>query len=93
MNRFLQWWNKREAFRNLFWRGSRAEPDVRALIKDLRQFCRADTPCVYFDKEGRIDTHMTALLEGRREVYLRIVETLNLSDETLLAMKEHAENE
>lgn len=93
MNLFLRWWNKREKFRNVFWRGSRAEPDVAAILADLRQFCRADTPCVYFDKEGRIDTHMTALLEGRREVFLRIVSTLQLSDTELQKMKEIAEND
>lgn len=92
MKLFLKWWNKREAFRRIFWFGQRAEPDVAALLADLRQFCRADTPCVYFDKEGRIDTHMTALLEGRREVFLRIVSTLRLTDEELQRMKEIADD-
>ena len=39
-------------------------------------------------KDGRIDTHATAVAEGRREVWLRITQTLNLSDETLQRFKE-----
>jgi hypothetical protein len=39
-------------------------------------------------KDGHIDTHATALAEGRREVFLRITQTLNLSDETLRRFKE-----
>ena len=93
MNLFLRWWNKREHFRNLFWRGSRAEPDVAALLADLRQFCRADVSCVVIGKDGHIDTHATAVAEGRREVYLKIVQTLNLTDGELQRMKEIADNE
>lgn len=91
MNLFLKWWNKRQAFRNLFWLGSRAEPDVGAVLADLRAFCRADTSCVVVAKDGHIDTHATAVAEGRREVWLRLVEILNLTDEQLQKMKGIAE--
>ena len=58
------------------------------MLADLREFCRADTSCVVVSKDGKIDTHATLLAEGRREVWLRITETLNLTDEQLLAIKE-----
>lgn len=91
MSLFTKWWNKRKRFRDVFWHGSRKDEDVGAVLAELRQFCRADVSCVYIGKDGHVDTHMTTLLEGRREVFLRIVELLNLSDDQLLKMKEMAE--
>jgi hypothetical protein len=85
---FTKWWNRRHAFRNVFWRGSRDPDDVGALLADLRQFCRADVSCVVVGKDGRVDTHATAIAEGRREVWLRIVQTLDLTDSDLNKMKE-----
>ena len=58
------------------------------VLADLREFCRADASCVVVSKDGKIDTHATVLAEGRREVWLRITETLNLTDEQLLKLKE-----
>lgn len=89
MNLFLRFWNKRHAFRNVFWKGSRKDEDLGALLADLRQFCRADESCVVVAKDGRVDTHATAIAEGRREVYLRIIQTLNLTDSQLEKLKEH----
>lgn len=80
---FVRMWNRRKAYHDAF--GGEAGTRVLA---DLREFCRADSSCVIVGKDGRIDTHATVLAEGRREVWLRIVETLNLSDETLLKLKE-----
>lgn len=88
MSLFLAWWNKRHAFRNVFRLGSRRLDDVGAVIADLRKFCRADVSCVVVGKDGHIDTHATAVAEGRREVFLRIVQLLDLSDEALHKMKE-----
>ena len=88
MSMFLKFWNLREHYRALFWRGEAHEAHVRAMINDLREFCRADQSCVVVGKDGRIDTHATAVAEGRREVWLRITQTLNLSDETLQRFKE-----
>lgn len=49
----------------------------RAVLTDLARFCRANETC--FDPDPRIH----AAAEGRREVYLRIVQNLNLTDEEL----------
>lgn len=85
---FLKFWNLRENYRAVFWRGLRDEKPLRSVLNDLREFCRADQSCVVVAKDGRIDTHATAVAEGRREVWLRITQTLNLSDETLQRFKE-----
>lgn len=47
------------------------------VLIDLARFCRANRSC--FDP----DPHKAALLEGRREVWLRIQEHLNLTAEEL----------
>ena len=83
MAMFEIFWNKRKAYRATF--GSR---EGQAVLADLREFCRADTSCVVVGKDGKIDTHATVLAEGRREVWLRMIETLNLTDEQLLKLKE-----
>lgn len=50
---------------------------VQDVLADLAKFCRAHTTT--FHKDER--TH--ALLEGRKEVFLRIMENLNLSHEEI----------
>lgn len=88
MSLYLKFWNLRESFRAAFRDGNPAPAHARAVLDDLRDFCRAETSCIVIGKDGRVDTHATAVAEGRREVYLRIMQTLNLPDETLHKMKE-----
>jgi hypothetical protein len=38
-------------------------------------------------RDGRVDTHATAVAEGRREVFLKITQILNLTDEQINALK------
>lgn len=83
MGLYELFWNKRKAYRAVF-----GGADGRRVLADLREFCRADSSCVVVGKDGKIDTHATVLAEGRREVWLRITETLNLTDEQLLKLKE-----
>ena len=80
---YERFWNRRKAYRAVF--GNEAGTRVLA---DLRGFCCADSSCVVVGKDGKIDTHATVLAEGRREVFLRIIETLNLTDEQLLKLRE-----
>lgn len=53
----------------------------QAVLVDLAKFCRANETCVIPDSQ-----RMTDVLEGRREVFLRIQQHLNLSDEQLYAI-------
>lgn len=85
---FDRYWNLRTAFRAVFWKESREPKHVSRLLDELKDFCRAETSCIVVAKDGHIDTHATAVAEGRREVYLKIVQILNLSDETLAKLKD-----
>lgn len=51
----------------------------KAVLADLAPFCRADETCVVPGDRDR-----TYVLEGRREVYLRIRAYLDLSPEQLV---------
>lgn len=56
-------------------------PTARAVLSDLAKFCRASEST--FD----IDPRVHALREGRREVWLRITENLDLSSQDLWELK------
>lgn len=66
----------RAAFRRAF--GSYAG---QAVLIDLARFCRAGETCVIAGDHDR-----TLILEGRREVFLRIQEHLRLQPEQLYAL-------
>lgn len=51
------------------------------VLQDLAKFCRANQTCVI---PG--DPVLTGILEGRREVWLRISNHINLTDEQLYAL-------
>ena len=59
------------------------QPAMQEMLIDLAQFCRANETCVILDKNGRVDEAFTKILEGRREVWLRIQQHLNLSTQQL----------
>lgn len=56
-----------------------AGPSAQKVLADLARFCRAS------ESTFHADPRVHALAEGRREVWLRIVKHLNLSDEQLMA--------
>lgn len=99
LSRFLLWWNRRESFRRCFERGEWFDKDgnptvhAQRVLVDLRSFCRAHETCAVFDKQGRYDTHATAVAEGRREVLLRLQHLLGLSDEVLFKLKDPDEEQ
>lgn len=78
--------NLRAAFRAAFgreeWRDAAGEltPAARGVLAELHGFCRANAST--FDPDPR--TH--ALLEGRREVWLRICALIHLTDAELLRL-------
>lgn len=52
-------------------------PKDSEVLKDLAKFCRANKSCFHSDPR------LHAALEGRREVWLRIMEHLNLPPDEL----------
>ena len=63
-------------------------PDGRKVLADLRRFCKATVPTADVNNEK-----VTYLLEGRREVFLRIQAYLQLTDEDVYSLTEDYENE
>jgi plasmid maintenance system antidote protein VapI len=66
---------RRRAFKRVL---NLQDPDVQLILADLAKFCRAhaSTTSVAGDRAS-------AVLDGRREVWLRIQHHLNLSEEEL----------
>lgn len=59
-------------------------PVGQQVLTYLADFCRAGETCVAIPSEGGpIDIHKTFVLEGRREVFLRIQRYLNLTPRQL----------
>lgn len=62
---------RRRAYRAIF-----NSVEGRKVLADLRRFCRASMPTADVN-----NVHTTYLLEGRREVWGRIMAHLNLTDD------------
>ncbi len=54
------------------------------VLKDLASFCRANESCFH------PDPRVHAVMEGRREVWLRIQEHLKLTNEQMLSIYTHS---
>lgn len=76
LNPMLRW--RSAAYRHTF-----NNPEGRKVLADLRRFCRADRPTADVN-----NVQTTYLLEGRREVWLRILSHLNLTDEEVINLVE-----
>ena len=66
--------NRAAAYRRVF---NRESFDTDVVLADLARFCRATASTAH------TDPYMAARLDGRREVWLRIAEHLNMSTEDL----------
>ena len=80
-NPFLRY--RQSAYRKTF-----ENPEGKKVLADLRRFCRATLPTADVN-----NTNATFLLEGRREVWLRITAHLNLTDEDVYKLLEENPNE
>lgn len=73
---------KRRAYVRLF---DSENMDARKVLSDLKKFCKMNQPAfVRNDPHGR----ESAVLAGRQEVFMRIVQYLNLSDEQIESLKD-----
>jgi len=79
------WFIRQGAYNRLFRRKSDGliNTDGEVILADLKRFCRADEST---HKAG--DPYASALLEGRREVWLRIQRHLNMTQSELRQLKE-----
>lgn len=73
-----------------FYRATFNSPAGEHVLADLQRFCRANrTTITVSQQSGMIDTHAMAVAEGRREVWLRIQNHLNLDEAKLRTLKEN----
>ena len=63
-------------------------PQGRKVLADLRRFCRASVPTADVN-----NVHTTYLLEGRREVFLRIIAHLHLTEDDVMTLVEDYQQE
>lgn len=73
---------RRNAYRIVF--GNAIGEEV---LKDLAKFCRANESCFH------PDSRVNAVMEGRREVWLRVQHHLKLTDEQLMQLYTKANHE
>lgn len=91
--RFHLFWNRRANYRTCFTdeRGKLTAAG-EAVLRDLATFCRAEKTTLITSPVSRtVDTHATMLAEGRREVYLRIMHILRMSDEQITSLKDEVD--
>jgi len=62
------------------------QPAFQEMLQDIAFYCRANETCIVKDNNGRIDEIATFILEGRREVWLRIQAHLNLTAKQLFLL-------
>ena len=74
---------RRRAYRAAF-----NNPEGRKVLADLRRFCRASVPTADVN-----NVQTTYLLEGRREVWCRLMAHLHLTDEDVVKLVEEYPNE
>jgi hypothetical protein len=72
---------RRRAYKMAF-----GSPAGKEVLKDLATFCRARETCVVAERGHPVDRERTLVLEGRREVFLRISQHMNLTEPELYAL-------
>ncbi|MBU9378712.1 hypothetical protein [Burkholderia gladioli] len=89
LSRFLRYFNRRAHYRRCFFDESgRLSAAGDAVLADLAVFCRADRSTVMTSPVQRtVDPLATCVAEGRREVYVRILQILSMTDAQLNSLK------
>ena len=81
---------RRQAYRALFGAGNDLSPASRIVLSDLRKFCRATTSTTVVSQlTQKVDPIASAQAEGRREVWLRIMHHLHVSDADLYRLNDN----
>ena len=74
-------------YKDLFQSQGKLSRSGEVVLADLRKFCRVDKSTAHV-ANGSIDPVMMALLEGRREVFMRILSYLNTDEAEIIKLKE-----
>jgi len=97
MNKLWQrLFKRRQNYRRLFLDGDgNVNPSAEIVLADLKRFCRVETSTVVVSPVTKtIDPLAMAMAEGRREVWNRIQQYLQMADREIAQLKEdsHGEN-
>lgn len=80
---------RRYSYRRLFLGDNGLNADGQTVLADLAKFCRANASTAVVSPISRsVDPIATAMAEGRREVWLRIMAHLHLEDRIVLNLNE-----
>jgi len=83
---------RRYAYRRLFLGDNGLNGDGQTVLADLAKFCRANASTAVVSPISRsVDPIATAMAEGRREVWLRIMAHLHLEDRAVINLEEKEE--
>lgn len=80
---------RRSHYRTVFRPGASTD----AVLADLRRFCFGNSPTLMRSMSGQIDPLASVAAAARQEVWLRIINHLEMDDSQLLKLKEEADNE
>lgn len=80
---------RKYAYRRLFLGDDGLNADGEVVLADLAKFCRANSSTAVVSPVSRaVDPIATAMAEGRREVFLRIVAHLHLDERVKINLNE-----
>jgi hypothetical protein len=84
---------RRQNYRRLFLDGDGyVNPSAEIVLADLKRFCRVETSTVVVSPVTKtIDPMAMAMAEGRREVWNRIQQYLQMADRDIAHLKEENE--
>jgi hypothetical protein len=83
---------RRYAYRRLFLAESGLSPDGEIVLADLRKFCRATASTAVINPVSRsVDPIASAMAEGRREVWLRIMAHLHIDEKVVFNLSQDEE--
>lgn len=82
--------NRRASYRRVFFDADgNVGRDAEIVLADLKRFCRASSSTMVVSPISKtVDPYAMALAEGRREVWMRIMNYLHLDERTIQRLTE-----
>jgi hypothetical protein len=81
---------RRYSYRRMFLGESGLSPDGQVILTDLAKFCRANSSTAVVNPVSRsVDPIASAMAEGRREVWLRIMAHLHIDEKVVFNLTEN----
>jgi hypothetical protein len=85
---------RRYAYRRMFLGENGLNADGEVVLADLAKFCRATSSTAVVNPISRsVDPLATAMAEGRREVWLRIMAHLHIDERVIFNLNENEVND